>query len=195
MFGRLLRGRDTRSARFRSHFGFSPPMRATSVGAQARTGDDHMAGRIEARLAELGLTLPDAPAPAANYVPFVVAGDIVYVSGQVSMAEGAFLTGRLGDDMDIAGGAAAARTCALSLLAQVRRACGGDLDRLVRVVKLTGFVNSTSDFADQPKVINGASDLLVEILGDAGRHARSAVSAVSLPFGVAVEVEGIFQIR
>ena len=92
-------------------------------------------------------------------------------------------------------GAAAARSCALSLLAQVRAACGGDLDRLVRVVKLTGFVNSTPDFGDQPKVINGASDLLVEILGDAGRHARSAVSAASLPFGVAVEIEGIFQIR
>jgi enamine deaminase RidA (YjgF/YER057c/UK114 family) len=154
-----------------------------------------MAGRIEARLAELGLTLPDAPAPAANYVPFVVAGDIVYVSGQVSMAKGAFLTGKLGAEMDIAGGAAAARACALSLLAQVRAACGGDLDRLARVVKLTGFVNSTPDFGDQPKVINGASDLLVEILGDAGRHARSAVSAASLPFGVAVEIEGIFQIR
>jgi enamine deaminase RidA (YjgF/YER057c/UK114 family) len=97
--------------------------------------------------------------------------------------------------MDVAGGAAAARACALSLLAQVRAACGGDLDRLARVVKLTGFVNSTPDFVDQPKVINGASDLLVEILGDAGRHARSAVSAASLPFGVAVEIEGIFQIR
>jgi enamine deaminase RidA (YjgF/YER057c/UK114 family) len=153
-----------------------------------------MAGRIESRLAELGLTLPDAPAPAANYVPYVVAGDIVYVSGQVSMAGGTFLTGKLGADMDAAAGAEAARACALSLLAQVRAACGGDLDRLARVVKLTGFVNSTPDFGDQPKVVNGASDLLVEVLGDAGRHARSAVSAASLPFGVAVEIEGIFQI-
>jgi enamine deaminase RidA (YjgF/YER057c/UK114 family) len=153
-----------------------------------------MTGRIDARLKELGLVLPDAPAPAANYVPFVVAGDIVHVSGQVAMANGAFLTGKLGADMDVAAGAAAARACALSLLAQVRAACGGDLDRLKRVVKLTGFVNSTADFVDQPKVINGASDLLVEILGDAGRHARSAVSAASLPFGVAVEIEGIFQI-
>ncbi|MGI1664114.1 RidA family protein [Palleronia sp. KMU-117] len=153
-----------------------------------------MTGRIETRLKDLGLVLPDAPAPAANYVPFVVAGDIVHVSGQVAMANGAFLTGKLGADMDVAAGAAAARACALSLLAQVRAASGGDLDRLKRVVKLTGFVNSTADFVDQPKVINGASDLLVEILGEAGRHARSAVSAASLPFGVAVEIEGVFQI-
>jgi enamine deaminase RidA (YjgF/YER057c/UK114 family) len=106
-----------------------------------------------------------------------------------------FITGKLGADMDVAAGAAAARSCAISLLAQVRAACGGDLDRLVRVVKLTGFVNSTPDFGDQPKVINGASDFLVEALGDAGRHARSAVSAASLPFGVAVEIEGIFEVR
>ena len=96
--------------------------------------------------------------------------------------------------MDVDTGAAAARTCAISLLAQVKAACGGDLDRLVRVVKLTGFVNSTADFADQPKVVNGASDFMAEALGDAGRHSRSAVSAASLPFGVAVEIEGIFQI-
>ncbi|MFW5654306.1 MAG: RidA family protein [Roseicyclus sp.] len=154
-----------------------------------------MAGTIEARLAELGIVLPDAPAPAANYVPFVTVGDTVFVSGQVPMKDGSFIVGKLGADMDVAGGAAAARVCAISLLAQVRAACGGDLDRLVRVVKLTGFVNSTGDFGDQPKVINGASDFLVEVLGDAGRHSRSAVSAASLPFGVAVEVEGVFQIR
>ncbi len=153
-----------------------------------------MAGRIEARLAELGLTLPDAPAPAANYVPYVIVGDIVHVSGQVSMADGALLTGKLGADLETAAGAAAARACALSLLAQVRKSCDGDLDRLRRVVKLTGFVNSVPDFSQQPQVINGASDLMVEVLGDAGRHARSAVSAASLPFGVAVEIEGIFQI-
>ncbi|HHB80130.1 MAG TPA: RidA family protein [Aliiroseovarius sp.] len=151
--------------------------------------------KIETRLAELGVTLPDAAAPAANYVPFVQVGDIVYVSGQISMADGAFITGKLGDDMDAEAGAAAARTCAIGLLAQVKAACGGDLDRLVRVVKLTGFVNSTADFGDQPKVVNGASDFLVEALGDAGRHSRSAVSAASLPFGVAVEIEGIFQIK
>ena len=150
---------------------------------------------IEARLSELGVTLPDAPAPAANYVPFVQTGDIVYVSGQVSMDADGFIKGKLGDNMETDAGADAARTCAIGLLAQLKAACGGDIERLVRVVKLTGFVNSTADFGDQPMVINGASDFLVEALGDRGRHARSAVSAASLPFGVAVEIEGIFQIK
>lgn len=147
------------------------------------------------RLAELGVTLPDAPAPAANYVPFVQVGNIVYISGQISNGPDGMIVGKLGDTMDVDAGAAAARTCAISLLAQVKAACGGDIERLVRVVKLTGFVNSTSDFGDQPKVINGASDFLVEALGDAGRHSRSAVSAASLPFGVAVEIEGIFEVK
>ncbi|MFA5538130.1 MAG: RidA family protein [Gemmobacter sp.] len=153
-----------------------------------------MSGKIEARLAELGAVLPDAPAPAANYVPFVKSGNTVYVSGQISADENGLITGKLGADLDVAAGAAAAKRCALSLLAQLRAACDGDLDRLVRVVKLVGFVNSTADFTDQPKVVNGASDFLVEALGDAGRHARSAVSAASLPFGVAVEIEAIFEI-
>ena len=150
---------------------------------------------IEARLAELGVTLPDAPAPAANYVPFVVTGNLVHVSGQISQTADGMIKGRLGADMETEAGAAAAKACAISLLAQLRRACDGDLTRLVRVVKLTGFVNSAPDFTDQPKVINGASDFLVAALGDAGRHARSAVSAASLPFGVAVEIEAIFEIR
>ncbi len=150
---------------------------------------------IESRLAELGVTLPDAPAPAANYVPYVVVGTTVYVSGQISQTADGLIKGRLGADMDIPTGAEAAKRCAISLLAQVKKACGGDLSRLVRAVKLTGFVNSTADFTDQPKVINGASDFLVAVLGDAGRHARSAVSAASLPLGVAVEIEGIFEIR
>ncbi|WP_375229207.1 RidA family protein [Roseobacter sp. S98] len=150
---------------------------------------------ITDRLAELGVTLPDAPAPAANYVPFVQVGSTVYVSGQISAGPDGMITGKLGDDMSVEDAAAAARQCAISLLAQVKAACGGDIERLVRVVKLTGFVNSTQDFDDQPKVINGASDFLVEALGDIGRHARSAVSAASLPFGVAVEIEGIFEIR
>ncbi|MEP2530223.1 RidA family protein [Shimia sp.] len=149
---------------------------------------------IEARLAELGVILPDAPAPAANYVPFVQVGDVVYVSGQISMGPDGLITGKLGADMTVEAGAAAAKTCAIGLLAQLKAACGGDLERLVRVVKLTGFVNSTADFTDQPKVINGASDFLVEALADKGRHARSAVSAAALPLGVAVEIEGIFQI-
>jgi len=150
---------------------------------------------IETRLADLGVTLPDAPAPAANYMPFVQVGDIVYVSGQISNGPDGLIIGKLGADMDIEAGAAAAKTCAISLLAQVKAACGGDLDRLVRVVKLTGFVNSKGDFTNQPQVINGASDFLVEALGDAGRHSRSAVSAAALPLGVAVEIEGIFQIK
>ncbi|KZY06192.1 MULTISPECIES: RidA family protein [unclassified Sulfitobacter] len=147
------------------------------------------------RLEEMGISLPDAPAPAANYVPFVRTGNTVYVSGQISNGPDGLITGKLGDDMQVEEGATAARTCALSLLAQVRAACDGDLDRLKRVVKLTGFVNSTAEFKDQPKVINGASDFFVEALGDAGRHARSAVSAASLPLGVAVEIEGIFEIE
>lgn len=150
---------------------------------------------IEAKLADLGITLPDAPAPAANYVPAVQVGDIVYISGQISNDENGLIVGRLGDTMDVDQGAAAAKRCAINLLAQVRAACDGDLERLVQVVKLTAFVNSTADFAQQPQVVNGCSDFLVEVLGDKGRHARSAVSAASLPFGVAVEIEGIFQIR
>ena len=150
---------------------------------------------IETRLAELGVTLPDAPAPAANYVPFVVTGKHVYVSGQISQDEHGLIKGRLGEDMAVEQGAAAAKRCAISLLAQLKKACGGDFDRLSRVVKLVGFVNSTPDFIDQPKVINGASDFLVAVLGDAGRHARSAVSAVSLPLGVAVEIEAIFELK
>lgn len=150
---------------------------------------------ITERLAALGVELPDAPAPAANYVPFVTVGSLVHVSGQIAMNEAGMIKGKLGETMDAEAGAVAAKACAISLLAQVRAACGNDIERLVRVVKLVGFVNSTSDFTDQPKVINGASDFLVEALGDAGRHARSAVSAASLPFGVAVEIEGIFEIR
>lgn len=154
-----------------------------------------MSGEIEARLAELGVTLPDAPAPAANYVPFVRVGNLVHVSGQISQGPDGLIKGKLGADLDVAAGAEAARRCAISLLAQLRKACDGDLGRLVRVVKLTGFVNSTADFTDQPKVINGASDFLVAALGEAGRHARSAVSAAALPLGVAVEIEAIFEVR
>lgn len=154
-----------------------------------------MTGKIESRLAELGITLPDAPAPAANYVPYVVSGNHVYVSGQISNQDGTLITGRVGDTLSTEEGAAAAKTCAIALLAQLKAACDGDLDRLTRVVKLVGFVNSTADFTDQPKVINGASDFMVEALGGMGRHARSAVSAASLPLGVAVEIEAIFEIR
>ena len=154
-----------------------------------------MAGKLESNLEKLGVTLPDAPAPAANYVPYVVSGDMVYVSGQISMDANGLITGTLGDDFTVEDGAAAAKVCAINLLAQVKAACGGDLDRLVRVGKLGGFVNSTADFTDQPKVVNGCSDFMVEALGDLGKHARSAVSCPSLPLGVAVEIDGVFQIK
>lgn len=147
------------------------------------------------RLEDMGITLPDAAAPAANYVPFVRVGNIVYVSGQISRDESGLITGVLGDTMTVEEGAAAAKTCAIQLLAQVKAACGGNLDQLKRVVKLTGFVNSTKEFTDQPKVVNGCSDFLVDALGDAGQHARSAVSAGALPLGVAVEIEGIFELK
>lgn len=150
--------------------------------------------RIDTRLAELGITLPAAPAPAANYVPFVRTGNMLWISGQISNSADGLIKGKLGADMDVAAGAAAARACGLSIIAQAKAACGGDLDKVARVVKLVGFVNSTADFVDQPKVINGASDLMVEVFGDAGRHARSAVSAVSLPLGVAVEIEAVIEL-
>ena len=150
---------------------------------------------IEKKLTDFGVTLADAPAPAANYVPFVQVGDMLFVSGQISRDDEGLITGKVGDDLSVEAGAAAARTCAIALLSQVRAACDGDLDRLVRVVKLTGFVNSNPDFTEQPQVINGCSDFLVEALGDIGRHSRSAVSAGALPLNVAVEIEGIFQIK
>ncbi|WP_417242360.1 RidA family protein [Celeribacter sp.] len=148
---------------------------------------------IEARLAALGHTLPDAPMPAANYVPYVITGKQLFVSGQISNGPDGLICGKLGADLTTEDGAFAAATCALALLAQAKAATG-DLTKVARLVKLVGFVNSTADFTDQPKVINGASDLMVAVLGDAGRHARSAVSAVSLPLGVAVEIEAIFEL-
>ena len=150
---------------------------------------------IEDRLKKLEIILPDAPAPAANYVPTVLIGDILYVSGQISSDENGLIIGKLGTTMSVEEGIKAARACAISLLAQVKNACNGDLERLLRVVKLVGFVNSNPNFIDQPKVINGASDLLVNVLGSRGHHSRSAISAASLPLGVAVEIEGIFQIK
>lgn len=149
---------------------------------------------IAARLAELGIDLPTPALPAANYVPFVQSGNLLFVSGQIPVgAKGIEFVGKLGADTDVETGRAAARLCAINLIAQVKAATG-DLEKLVRVVKLTGFVNSTLEFGDHPKVVNGASDLMVEVFGDKGRHARSAVGVAGLPFGVAVEIEGIFEI-
>lgn len=149
---------------------------------------------FEQTLTDKGITLPDAPAPAANYVPFARSGNLIFVSGQISANESGLITGKLGENMEVEAGAEAARRCGLALIAQLRVATGS-LDKVKRVVKLTGFVNSTPDFTDQPKVINGCSDLMVEVFGDAGRHARAAVSAASLPLGVAVEIEAIFEVE
>ena len=169
-------------------------MIAIYVARRDPDGEPEEMSDFDDRLAARGLTLPEAAAPAANYVPYVVAGDMLYVSGQISMENGALITGKVGDALSTEDGAHAAMRCGLNLLAQVRAALDGDMSRLVRVVKLTGFVNSTPDFTEQPKVVNGCSDLMVDLLGDRGRHARSAVSAGALPLGVAVEIEGIFQI-
>ena len=154
-----------------------------------------MAGRIEARLKELGVALPTPPAPAANYVPFTVAGNLVFVAGQIPFVDGEIRhKGRLGAEMSVEEGRQAARVCALNVLAQAKAACGGDLDRIRRCLKVVGFVACVDGFDRQPEVMNGASDLFVEVLGEAGRHARSAVGANALPRDVAVEVEAIFEI-
>ncbi|BBC71613.1 conserved hypothetical protein [Altererythrobacter sp. B11] len=144
---------------------------------------------IQHRLAELGITLPAAAAPLAAYVPVVVAGGLAHVSGQLPFIDGKLVTGRLGEDVTTESGAAAARACGLMILAQLQAA--GLLDRVERIVKLGAFVNSTADFTDQPKVANGASELMVEVCGEAGRHARSAVGVAALPLGAAVEVDAI----
>lgn len=153
-----------------------------------------MTTHIDRRLEELGLTLPQAAAPVAAYVPTVLAGGLLHVSGQLPFADGVVMTGRLGEDVTLDGGQAAARACALMLLAQVKAALGS-LDRVERVVKLGVFVNCAGDFTDQPKVANGASELMQQVFGEAGRHARAAVGVPALPMGAAVEVDAIFQVR
>jgi len=152
-------------------------------------------GRVDARLQELGITLPTPPAPVASYVPYVVSGNLVYVSGQVSVDASGGIKGKLGDAIEVEEGQAAARLCALNLLAQVKAACGGDLDRVKRVVKLSGFVNVTADFSPIPQVVNGCSDVMVAVFGDAGRHSRSAVGVANLPLDFPVEVDGIFELE
>lgn len=154
-----------------------------------------MTGRVDARLKDHNITLPKAVAPVANYVPFVVTGNLVFISGQVTLGpNGLEYVGQVGKDFSVEEGQAAARLCALNVVAQLKEACGGDLDRVKRCVKVTGFVNAVPGFAQHPEVINGASDLFVHVLGDAGKHARAAVGAGSLPRNVAVEVEAIFEI-
>ncbi|MCI5046886.1 MAG: RidA family protein [Aquisalinus sp.] len=149
---------------------------------------------IEKNLSDHGITLPEPVAPVANYVPFVVTGNLVMISGQVSIGPDGLITGKVGDDLSLEDGVKAAEACAINLLAQLKAACEGDLDRAVRCVRLGGFVNCGPEFTDHPKVINGASDLMVNAMGSAGKHARAAVGASSLPLGAAVEVDGIFEI-
>jgi enamine deaminase RidA (YjgF/YER057c/UK114 family) len=150
-----------------------------------------MNDKVEARLATLGIALPDAPNPVANYVPSCLAGNLLFISGQISRAaDGTIATGRLGGGMTVAEGRAAARLCALNILAQARAAIGS-LDRIVQIVRLTGYVSAAPDFTEHPQVLNGASDLMVEVLGDKGRHTRVAVGVSSLPLGCAVEVDAM----
>lgn len=153
-----------------------------------------MTATVEARLAKLGLALPQAAAPVAAYVPTVEAGGLLHVSGQLPFIDGKLVTGRLGKDVSLEEGNAAAQACGLMILAQVKAALGS-LDRVERVVKLGAFISSAKDFTDQPKVANGASELMVAAFGDAGKHARSAVGVPVLPLGAAVEVDAIFAIR
>jgi len=147
----------------------------------------------EENLADLGIVLPEPAAAVANYVPFVISGSHLYISGQVSMMDGALMKGRLGEDLELSAGQHAARACGINLIAQCKAALG-DLSRMKRVLKLGGFVNAAPDFTDIPKVINGCSDLMVDVFGEAGRHARSAVACPVLPLGVAVEIDGVFVI-
>lgn len=154
-----------------------------------------MSGRIEARLKELGIELPQAAAPLAAYVPTTISGKTLYVSGQVTVWNGERrFIGKVGQEFSVEEGRQAARLCALNIIAQAKAACGGDLDRIARCLKLGGFVNSGPDFHDHPAVINGASELMQDVFGDAGRHARFAVGAPSLPFNVAVEVDAVFEL-
>ena len=155
-----------------------------------------MSGKIDARLAELGIVIPTPASPAANYVPFTISGNTLFVSGQITMWDGEVkYIGRVGDRISKEDAYQAARICGMNIIAQAKAACGGDLDRVTRVLKLGGFVNCVPEFVDMPEVINGASDLMVEVFGsEIGSHARFAVGAVSLPRGIATEVDGTFEI-
>jgi enamine deaminase RidA (YjgF/YER057c/UK114 family) len=151
--------------------------------------------QVEQRLSAIGVTLPTPTAPVANYVPFVRSGSVIHISGQVSVDATGGVRGVIGEDVDLDQAVAAARLCAINLIAQMKAACDGDLDRVVRVVKLGGFVQAGPAFFDIPKVINGCSDLMVEAFGDAGRHARSAVGVYRLPLNFAVEIDAVVEIR
>ena len=150
---------------------------------------------IEKKIKELGLSLPQATNPVGSYVATKISGKFLFISGQISIDDkGTLIKGKLGKDLNTEDGYQAAKRCGLSIIAQAKKACDGDLSRIKSCIKLTGFVNSTEDFTDQPKVINGASELIVSILGESGMHTRAAVSTNSLPLGVSVEVDAIFEI-
>ena len=150
---------------------------------------------IENNLKKLNIELPKAPDPVGSYVAVAVAGDLIFISGQVSFnKDGKLIKGKIGKELNIEQGQEAAKYCALNLLAQLKKACNGNLDKVKKCIKITGYVNSIDTFIDQPKVINGASDLISNVFGEKGKHARATVSASSLPLGAAVEIEGIFQI-
>jgi enamine deaminase RidA (YjgF/YER057c/UK114 family) len=152
--------------------------------------------KYDDKLNELNITLPEAKAPVGNYVAAKISGKILFISGQISIDEnGQLIKGKVGKDLDTESGYNAAKRCALSIISQVKKACNDDLSKIKSCIKLTGFVNSTEDFVDQPKVINGASDLIVSVFGDAGMHTRAAVSTNSLPLGVSVEVDAIFELN
>jgi len=154
-----------------------------------------MTRQVQSRLEELGISIPEAAPPAANYVPYLQHDNLVLISGQLPMENGVLqYIGKVGKDFDVEQGQAAARLCAINVISQLQAACKGDLDKVRGCLKLTGFVNCSSEFTEHPKVINGASDLMIEIFGASGRHTRAAVGANSLPLGVAVEVEAIFSI-
>ena len=151
---------------------------------------------FEKKIKELGLALPEAKAPVGNYVATKITDKLLFISGQISIDEnGGLIKGKIGKDLDTEAGYNAAKRCALSIVSQVKKACDGDLSKIKSCIKLTGFVNSTEDFTDQPKVLNGASDLIASIFGDAGMHTRAAVSTNSLPLGVSVEVDAIFELN
>ena len=154
-----------------------------------------MTSKVEQRLLKIGVTIPDAPSPAANYLPFTRAGNLVFVSGQVPFVDGKLeITGTVGENASVEDAQGQAKVCAINLLAQLKVACDGDLDRVVKVVKLGAFVASANDFFNQPIVVNAASDLMVEAFGEAGRHARFAVGTNALPLNCLVEIDGIFKI-
>ena len=152
--------------------------------------------KIEDRLKSLNITLPNAPDPVGAYVASKISGKFLFISGQVSLkSDGKLITGKVGKDLNLEQAQEAAKICGLNILSQLKKACGGDLNKIKSCIKLTGYVNSTDDFTDQPKVLNGASDLIASIFGDAGMHARAAVSTNSLPLGVSVEVDAIFELK